>query len=184
MLRWESQRAAAPDASSWVASACLSEPQADIPLPPDKPSESTSPGARRGDRGPHGRRAALFGFSCRRGARGRRARGRAHDGRPERGERHGSQTGAPGCGGPAGRWKPWGRGGRHAAAGASLQGGEGLAGGGVVGVDLYGPLVGVAGALRVALAAAALVGLAEPVVGLGAGRRGEESAVLGALDRL
>src|SRR5690606_20892024 len=90
----------------------------------------------------------------------------------------------PAAAGPAGRWKPWGRGGRHAAAGASLQGGEGLAGGGVVGVDLYGPLVGVAGALRVALAAAALVGLAEPVVGLGAGRRGEESAVLGALDRL
>src|SRR5690606_12857950 len=60
----------------------------------------------------------------------------------------------------------------------SLQGAERLLGGGEVRVDLDRALVGVAGALRVALTAATLVRLAQPVVRLGARGLGQQGAVL------
>src|SRR5690606_24056475 len=65
-----------------------------------------------------------------------------------------------------------------------LQRAEGLLRRGEVRVDLDGALVGVARELRVAGLAAALVGLAEPVVRLGARGHRQEGAVLRAPDRL
>src|SRR5690606_3119683 len=109
MLRWESQRAAAPDAASWVASACLSEPQADIPLPPDTPSESTSPGARLGDRGPHAGPSALSGL-------GRYPGADVHGGERTRATGAGRAALAPGRERPAAAGRP-GAGSRGVAAG-------------------------------------------------------------------